>query len=94
MSLEQMKAEKRKQETIGTIAYTKMLLKQISYQFEEIEKENAEFKQKNEKLKGELEWVKEIIKNLLTLVDPIYEQCEEYCKILEQAEQFLKEEAK
>ena len=34
---------------------------------------------------------KEIIKSLLTLVDPIYEQCEEYCKILEQAEQFIKE---
>ena len=35
---------------------------------------------------------KEIIKSLLKLVDPIYKQCEEHYKIVEQAEAFLKED--
>ena len=35
--------------------------------------------------------LKEIIKSLLKLVDPIYKECEEHYKMFEQAEQCLKE---
>ena len=45
----------------------------------------------NMKKHFKLEQAKEIIKSLLKLVDPIYKQCEEYYKMLEQAEQFLEE---
>ena len=95
--------EKQKEinkELVDDIAELKQQIKKLNGELEEVETNLQRERdlrrqdiQDGIKAVKELERAKEKIKSLLKLVDPIYKQCEEHYKMLEQAEQILKEEA-